>query len=174
MDEHKSKAKKMNPGLIIGIIVGALVVAGIAGVAASQYFARKNAETAINNLTNGEVSTKDGTTKISDGKTSTIVSESGQKWPSDLPENAPEFKYGTVKAVTSNPSEAYWSIILENVSDDANTKYQADLAGAGWTSDAEVQFVVSILQYKKGDYILNATYDSSSNGEVITITKKVE
>jgi hypothetical protein len=173
-EPQEKKDKKINPGLIIGIVIGVLIILSVGGYFINQYTTKRNAEAIVESLTGGKVSTKDGTTTITDGESSTVISDSAQKWPSGLPENAPEFKYGDVKASSSSVSEGYWSIILENVSDDANAKYETDLANAGWVKDAEFQYLVSVLQYKKSDYTLTATYDASSNSEIISISKSAE
>jgi hypothetical protein len=75
------------------------------------------------------VETKDGRMEI-DAKSNT--------WPKDIPSQVPKFDFGDVVGVTMNESDDTkgWTIIFNEVSDEALEKYKAQLKSEGFESQS--------------------------------------
>jgi len=171
MEEQKKGGNKVL--VIVIIIVVALVALVIGGYFVSQYLARKTAENMVNSLTGGKVNVDTGNDsfKLSDGNT-TISGNQNMTWPTDLPSGAPKYSGGKIVSVSSTKSPQTWMITIDKTSKTEFEAYKTAVQAAGWEGTDENQILVEMFQAAKEGWVLSATFDPSSNGVLITISKK--
>lgn len=71
------------------------------------------------------IETEDGTITATDQQTT---------WPEDIPDDVPEFDFGDIVVVSSNTMEGGygWTLVMENVPDNAINEYEKALKENGW------------------------------------------
>lgn len=146
--------KKKGPIVLIVIIVLIFFFLGICGVGGyflytkvikkakdtvSDKIGNEILEKAIEGGTGADVDIDSENESFSMGNENDGISysadEEGQSWPDDIPGDFPEFKYGKIISNTKITDEDYtsWTLILDNIDDNATEKYKDDLESNGWT-----------------------------------------
>lgn len=79
-----------------------------------------------------EVDGESLTIKTEDG--TMVANTSDKKWPSEIPDEVPEFKYGNVEHVTFRDMTdgKMWTMVVEKVPNDVLDKYQKELKKEGF------------------------------------------
>jgi len=165
---------------VIIIVLVVLVALGVGGYFVSKFVVQKSAEKLTEGFlgaaTGGNVDITNGGQGVdySNEDSSLSIGQSAQ-WPSDMPTSVPEFTYGT-PIMSSKLSEGSWSVLFEEVSADAQTKYTADLDAQGWVPEGESidAGVAQIIQMTNGNYILSVAFDRTSKGATLTVSPKAE
>jgi hypothetical protein len=80
-----------------------------------------------------ELDFEQGEATITSGDVTSHIDANAKTWPAGMPEIVPEFKYGKIKAVTTTqqPDGFNWTVILEEVPNDALAKYNDELKARG-------------------------------------------
>ncbi len=110
---------------------------------------------------------KDSVWNQSDDKYNSNDSTAGS-WPSDMPSEVPEFKYGSAQENVSGMGS--WIVDFDEVDEDALEKYEADLEDAGWS--ASVMSVTNTLNGKfEGKYTISVSHDKEYKQVQIMVRK---
>lgn len=144
--------------VIVLVVIGVLVVMGVAGSLLIGKVFQKAGESILENATNTEVSTdKDGNTTIQskDGNYSTSTE---QKLPTDFPTGVllyPEQKL-TGSSKVKNNNDTFWAVTAEVNDTVAETAEKLKTLYADWESEGEQQYNDSYYQYyMKGNLKVN-------------------
>jgi len=93
-------------------------------------------EKALENATGNEadVDLSSGKAVIQTGDGEVEIDSNAKSWPSEIPGEVPEFKFGKVKAVTTSiiDGSKSWNIAFEEVQDGFLDKYEAQLKEKGF------------------------------------------
>lgn len=166
--------------VVIAIIIGVLVVLGLAGnYVWGHYIAKKigesAAETILSNAIGGKVDVSTGsngaTVTTKDGTVSTGDKAS---WPADMPNSVPKVSSGTITYAAKNASDdyTYWSVIYDKGTADTVTKYKADLVAGGWTVTSEVNAsYINSITATKAKLETSYSVDPSTSGGTLTVTQ---
>lgn len=165
---EKSAEKNTTKFPIVPVIVIVAIVL-VVGSYISRFVAKSNLEKALggkvqvdNSGQNYKVKTKEGETEVSADKS--------LKWPNDLPVDVPKYDSGAIRSV-SHTTDDIWVITIAETNENYFNSYKQTLLANGWEKASEIDFGISIIQLKKGGYQLNATWDGSSKGALITLSK---
>jgi len=121
-----------------GLIVLTLVftVLTISCQKTSKKTGEKLMEKALENATGNkaDVDLSSGKAVIQTGDGQIEVDSNAKSWPSEIPGDVPEFKFGKVKAVTTSSMDGTksWNIVYEDVPDGFLDKYEAQLKEKGF------------------------------------------
>ncbi len=103
---------------------------------ASEKTGEELMEKVLENATgkNAEVDLSSGKAVIETGDGKVEVDSNAKSWPSEIPGDVPEFKFGKVKAVTTSIMDGSksWNIAFEEVQDGFLDKYEAQLKEKGF------------------------------------------
>jgi len=103
---------------------------------ASEKTGEKLMEKALENATGNkaDVDLSSGKAVIQTGDGKVEVDSNAKSWPSEIPGDIPEFKFGKVKAVTTSNMDGSksWNIVFEEVQDGFLDKYEAQLKEKGF------------------------------------------
>lgn len=165
---------------VIIIVLVVLLALGVGGYFVSRYVAQKAGERLTEGFlgaaTGGNVDINSGGEGVSieNDKGSLSLGQSAQ-WPSDMPSNVPEFSYGK-PIMSTKVADGGWSVLYENVSEDAKDKYVSDLSSKGWIDDSGAIDAGSsqIIQMTDGTYNLIIVFDETSKGATLTVSPKVQ
>jgi len=149
--------------IVIAVIVLVLIIAG----AVSRSMKSRYSWGGVT------VDEKNNSVTVSDDEGNTMSTGTNAKWPSDLSGDVPRYSggevYGSSKTATSDGT--IWTITIRNTSESDFTAYKAALENSGWSSSSTTDFMVSFADYIKGEDRVNVTWDPSSSGVLISITK---
>jgi hypothetical protein len=121
-----------------GLVVLTLVftVLTISCQKASEKTGEKLMENALENATGqkADIDLEKGKAVIQTGDGSIEVDSNAKSWPSEIPGDVPEFKFGKVKAVTTSIMDGgkSWNVAFEEVQDGFLDKYEAQLKEKGF------------------------------------------
>lgn len=165
---EKKEEKKQTKFPIIPIIVIVVIVL-VAISCISRFRAKSQLEKALGGKV--QVDNSGQTYKIKTKEAETEVSaDKSLKWPSDLPVNIPKYDSGAIRSV-SHTTEDIWVITVADTDENYFKNYKQTLLAGGWETASEMDFGTSMIILKKGEYQLNAVWDSSSKGALITLSK---
>lgn len=103
---------------------------------ASEKTGEELMEKALENATgkNAEVDLSSGKAVIETGDGKVEVDSNAKSWPTEIPGDVPEFKFGKVKAVTTSIMDGSksWNIAFEEIQDGFLDKYEALLKEKGF------------------------------------------
>jgi hypothetical protein len=103
---------------------------------ASEKTGEKLMEKALENATGNEadVDLSSGKAVIQTGDGTMEVNSNAKSWPSEIPGDIPEFKFGKVKAVTTSIMDGSksWNVSFDEVQDGFLDKYEAQLKEKGF------------------------------------------
>lgn len=171
--------KKNNLVLIVIIVIVVLVLLSLISRMMTrrvgQRLGERIAEKIIEKGTGAKVDINAGQGRMKiKGKGGTLEFAGETRWPADLPQVVPQFKYGQVKGVTrmEDNGRKTWNVLLENIASDAYENYKKDLKSAGW----EVNYVETSqgnsLQAEKGELALFVIIDSQEKKANLTLGYK--
>ncbi len=86
----------------------------------------------------------------------TIKAGATYDWPSGMPSDVPEFKYGSISSVIESTTEAgtSYTVTFEEVAADSFAKYRDDLEDKGWT--------MQLTQQMGSGWTLSAVKDNNN------------
>jgi hypothetical protein len=103
---------------------------------ASEKTGEKLMENALENATGQktDIDLEKGKAVFQTGDGSIEVDSNAKSWPSEIPGDVPEFKFGKVKAVTTSIMDGSksWNVAFEEVQDGFLDKYEAQLKEKGF------------------------------------------
>lgn len=103
---------------------------------ASKKTGEKLMEKALENATGNktDVNFEKGKAVIQTGEGTLEVDSKATTWPSEIPGDVPEFKFGRIKAVTTSTMDSTksWNIVYEGIEDGFLDKYDAQLKEKGF------------------------------------------
>jgi hypothetical protein len=103
---------------------------------ASEKTGEKLMEKALENATGNEadVDLSSGKAVIQTGNGTMEVNSNAKSWPSEIPDDVPEFKFGKVIAVTTTTMDGNksWNVSFDEVPDSFLDKYEAQLKEKGF------------------------------------------
>jgi len=103
---------------------------------ASEKTGEELMEKALENATgnNAEVDLSSGKAVIQTGDGEVEIDSNSKSWPSEIPGDVPEFKFGKVKAVTTSiiDGSKSWNVAFDEVQDGFLDKYEAQLKEKGF------------------------------------------
>ena len=153
-------AKKNNTALIIIIIVVVVVVIGVVGIFIRRWLVQRAAE-----------KTASGILSATTGS-NVDISESGVKWPADMPSDVPQLTAGKITMATSDKTSNTWSVLVSDVKQSDYDAYKAKVVAAGWSSASETTYGATYDEYENASYTLGLVFDSSSSTLSISVTTK--
>lgn len=131
------KMTKLSGLFVITLIAGFLIFSCRSGSKKAGEKVMENAiENAIENATgeDAKVAIEKEKTVIESGGNRFEVDGNATKWPKEIPDDVPEFKFGKVEAVTSSVVDGanVWTIAFKEVPDGFLDKYEAQLKDKGF------------------------------------------
>jgi hypothetical protein len=121
-------------GLVVLTVV--FTVLTISCQKASEKTGEKLMENALENATGqkADIDLEKGKAVIQTGDGKVEVDSNAKSWPSEIPGDVPEFKFGKVKAVTTSIMDGSksWNVAFEEVQDGFLDKYEVQLKEKGF------------------------------------------
>ena len=101
----------------------------------------------------------------------TTIDEGQHKWPSDIPNDVPEFKDGKIERVaTSNgPDYQGWSVFFQNVEMAALDSYDQALKNAGFETMSFKMAEGGSVSGQKGSLIVSCMFNKEEGGFMLTV-----
>jgi hypothetical protein len=174
--------KKLIPILII---VGIFVILGIGYLLIKDLSSTK--EISNKDSTNSQDeeidedtdnSTNEGSFEYDMGDTTINIDTEEKEWPSDIPSNIPEFKYGDIETVSTATGGEYvktWSVIYSNTSESSFTKYKSDLEKVGFETVSSLRTTQgSVATVNKDPVTMVITYMEEEKRTSVSITETLE
>jgi hypothetical protein len=158
---------------IILIAVGIIILGG------AGYFLLKDTFVKSDSSQQEEESsdTEDASLKYDLGDTTVEVESGDEEWPNDIPSTIPEFKYGDIDstAKVANDYANSWTVICNNIEEDAFEDYKTDLEDAGFSNISTLETSEgSMLTVSKEPYTMIVTYNKDENTLGLSITQSLE
>ena len=160
------------------IIVTVLITLGIVGLGVGGYFLVKEfvlEDTDSNETGNGNSENESVSYELDD--TTVDVETGDEEWPSDIPSDIPEFEYGDAETVAKVENEyaIAWTIVYENISENAFEKYKQDLEDEGFTNVSSFESSTGwLITVMKEPFTVVATYDKEEGTVGISVTETLE
>jgi hypothetical protein len=196
MKEQDKKEQKNDKTLLIvvggilglGLLFAVFVwldykdIINIPGNPVSNYFAEKATEESleatiedeIGGDANVEIDSEDESVSI-ETEDGNFYSSSADSWPSDMPDDVPEYSYGdvTYKVKTEYDEGEAWIVTIENTSSDDVSAYEATALSEGFETVADVTYAGSrMLNMSRGDLSLVVTFDDSEGTTSVEVVQE--
>lgn len=170
-------SKKSSSSTLIIVIVIVVVVLGVGGYLVSRWIAHRAADAVTGGIlsaaTGGKVSvdSSNNTVTLKDNEGNSLQTGTAT-WPATMPTDVPKYSGGSIVASSTytQGSGKGWTVSIDKTSTTDYNAFKAKLEAAGWVSESSANYGVLIDSYTKGDERASLTFDSSSNGTVITVT----
>jgi hypothetical protein len=139
----------------------------------AERIAEKIMEKASGEEVDVDIDSESFTIKTEDGTLMSNVDD--KKWPSGIPEEVPEFSFGSVEQVISHDMDdgKMWTMMVEKVPADVLTKYQKELKKNGFTCNmVSHNNEEGMLSAEKGDINVAVMAGEGSASVSVAIEKK--